>query len=85
MQTVQVRFTQEELKFIDQQVKENRYPSRSEAIRDCVRKAQFLKALADFRQLAQEVGLSEKQLARPNKSRRKAIHERFFGRPASKK
>lgn len=79
MQTVQVRFTKEELEFIDQQVKDDRYPSRSEAIRDCVRKVQFLRALTDFRQLVEKMGLSEDELMTLDKSHRRDLFEKFFG------
>lgn len=41
MQTVQVRLTDEQLKFIDEKVRRGEYPSRSEAIRDYVRKAEL--------------------------------------------
>jgi Arc/MetJ-type ribon-helix-helix transcriptional regulator len=82
MQTVQVRFTKEELRFIDQQVRENKYPSRSEAIRDCIRKVQFLQALSDFRRLAQQLGLSEDDLMSLDKSSRKDLFEKFFSSPS---
>lgn len=78
MQTVQIRFTSEELKFIDQKVSENKYPSRSEAIRDCVRKAQFLETLSEFRKLVNKMGLSEDDLMDLDKSSRKELIENFF-------
>lgn len=45
MQSVQIRLSDEQLKIIDRQVKAGRYPNRSEAIRDYLRKAQLWEAL----------------------------------------
>jgi len=45
METVQVRLGKDQLKAIDRQVKAGKYQSRSEAIRDYIRKAEFFEAL----------------------------------------
>lgn len=45
MQAVQVRLSDEQLAVIDALVVQGRYPSRSEAIRDYLRKAQLWEAL----------------------------------------
>lgn len=61
MKNVQVRFPEEQLKFIDQMVKEGKYASRSEAIRDCVRKTELLEVMEKFTQLTQQVGLTKEE------------------------
>ncbi len=48
MQPVQIRLTKEQLKLIDEKVKRGEYPSRSEAIRDYVRKAELLELISRF-------------------------------------
>ena len=45
MTSVQVRLSEEQLKMIDRKVQEGRYPNRSEAIRDYLRKAQLWEVL----------------------------------------
>jgi len=85
MKTVQIRFAEEELRFIDQQVKEKKYPSRSEAVRDFVRKSRFFQALTDFRELVKKAGISEEELVDLDKSRRKDLFESFFGSSPSRK
>jgi len=40
MKTVQIRLTEEQLKMIDKKVEQGEYPSRSEAVRDYVRRAE---------------------------------------------
>lgn len=61
MKNVQVRFPEEQLKFIDRLVKEGKYPSRSEAIRDCVRKTELIELMEKFTQLTQRVGLTKEE------------------------
>ncbi|MFQ5793703.1 MAG: type II toxin-antitoxin system ParD family antitoxin [Candidatus Bipolaricaulia bacterium] len=51
MQSVQVRLSAEQLAMIDRKVKEGRYPSRSEAIRDYLRKAQLWEVLEKLLEL----------------------------------
>jgi len=46
MQTIQIRLAPTQLKTIDQKVKEGRYQSRSEAIRDYIRKRLYKKLFA---------------------------------------
>ncbi len=45
MTSVQVRLSEEQLKMIDRAVRAGKYPNRSEAIRDYLRKAQLWEVL----------------------------------------
>jgi len=45
MTPVQVRLSEEQLKMIDRAVREGKYPNRSEAVRDYLRKAQLWEVL----------------------------------------
>lgn len=57
MQTAQNRRSPEQHQAIDRQIKDGKYQSRSEAIRDYLLKAEFFDALAAFRRLAAKAGL----------------------------
>lgn len=63
MQSVQIRISDEQLKIIDRKVKEGRYPNRSEAIRDYLRKAQLWEALEKLLELGDREGKSEEEVA----------------------
>jgi len=78
MKTVQVRLTKEQLESIDRKVKEGRFQSRSEAIRDYIRKAEFFEALLEFRRLAAQAGLTEEEIWQDDESVRKALYEKLF-------
>ena len=78
MKTVQIRITPEQLEMIDRQVREGRFQSRSEAIRDYIRKAEFFEALLRFRRLTQEAGLSEEEIFQDDETLRKALYEKLF-------
>lgn len=80
MKTVQIRLTPQQLESIDQKVREGKYQSRSEAIRDYIRKAEFFEALLEFRRLMSEAGLSEEEIWADDGSIRRAVYERLFGR-----
>lgn len=45
MTSIQVRLSEEQLAVIDRKVREGKYPNRSEAIRDYLRKAQLWEVL----------------------------------------
>ena len=64
MQTVQVRLTDEQLRLIDEKVKEGIYPSRSEAIRDYVRKAEALELFGRFFEATRKPAFTEEELDR---------------------
>jgi Arc/MetJ-type ribon-helix-helix transcriptional regulator len=80
MKTVQIRLTPEQLKSIDQKVKAGLYQSRSEAIRDYIRKADFFEALNEFRKLAAQAGLSEEDLEQDDDTIRKALYKKIFAK-----
>ena len=78
MKSVQIRFPSEELKRIDQYVTREEYPSRSEYIRDAVRKAEMISILRDLRELMKEEDLDEEELIENGKEiREKLYHEMF--------
>jgi len=82
METLQIRLTKEQLKQIDERVKRGEYPSRSEAIRDFVRKAEFLELFERFFAIASKNPLTPTELAR---TRAKVWREEFEPLIQSKK
>lgn len=82
MQTVQIRLSPDQLKEIDQKVKSGLYQSRSEAIRDYIRKAEFFEGLAQFRKLAAEACLDESEIWEDNESIRKDLYKKLTGEAA---
>lgn len=78
MESVQVRFPSEELKRIDQYVKRGEYPSRSEYIRDAVRKAEMINILRDLRELMKEEDLTEEELIESGKEIREKLYQEMF-------
>jgi Arc/MetJ-type ribon-helix-helix transcriptional regulator len=62
MTSVQVRLSDEQLALIDRKVREGRYPNRSEAIRDYLRKAQLWEVLERVLDLGDVAGRGDKQL-----------------------
>lgn len=49
MERVQVRFPEEDLERLGEEVEEGRYPNKSEAIRDKIRKSYILEAILRMR------------------------------------
>jgi Arc/MetJ-type ribon-helix-helix transcriptional regulator len=78
MKTVQIRLAPEQLKLIDRKIKAGTYQSRSEAIRDYIRKAEFFEALTEFRSLAAQSGLTEDEFWQDNESTRKALFTKLL-------
>ncbi|HCP32133.1 TPA: hypothetical protein DIT45_02655 [Candidatus Acetothermia bacterium] len=78
MKTVQVRLTPEQLKSIDRQVQAGEYQSRSEAIRDYIRKAELFEALVAFRRLAEKAYLTEEEIWQDSEAIRKALYKEMF-------
>ncbi|HEY5596430.1 MAG TPA: ribbon-helix-helix domain-containing protein [Candidatus Bipolaricaulota bacterium] len=64
LKSVQVRLTEQQLKTIDQKVKKGDYPSRSEAIRDYVRRAELFELFNRFFAMMEEKPVSEQDLER---------------------
>ncbi len=82
MKTVQIRLTQEQLKLIDEKVRRGEYPSRSEAIRDYVRKAELLELVNRFFAAIREKPFKQEDLERV---REKIWREKYAPRLRSKK
>jgi len=59
MEKVQVRFPPEDLRKIEKEVEEGKYPNKSEAIRDKVRKSYILEAIVQMREATE--GLDEEE------------------------
>ena len=78
MKSVQVRFPPEELKRIDELVEKGEYPSRSEFIRDAVRKAEMIRTLKDLRELMEDEEITLEDLIENGKETRKEIYEEMF-------
>lgn len=79
MVSVQIRFPEEELKRIDNHVTKGEYPSRSEYIRDAVRKAEMLDAFLRLSRIMSEEGISETDLLEGGKKIREKIFQEMFG------
>ena len=50
MEKVQIRLPSEDIERIEREVETGKYPNRSEAIRDKVRKSYFLEAIVEMRE-----------------------------------
>lgn len=77
MKTVQVRVTEEQLNMIDEKVKKGLYPSRSEAIRDYIRKAELFELFNRFFEITEGKPITDKELER---TRAKVWQEKFAAR-----
>ncbi|HED04816.1 MAG TPA: ribbon-helix-helix protein, CopG family [Candidatus Fraserbacteria bacterium] len=62
MTSVQVRISEEQLRLIDRVVQAGRYPNRSEAIRDYLRKAQLWEVLERLLEMGEIEGQSESEI-----------------------
>jgi Arc/MetJ-type ribon-helix-helix transcriptional regulator len=81
MTSVQVRLSDEQLALIDRKVEEGRYPNRSEAIRDYLRKAQLWEVLERVLALGDVPDRGEKQL----KADLARIRARVYGKTIAPK
>ena len=79
MVSVQVRFPPEELKRIDNYIKNGEFSSRAEFIRDAVRKAEMLRAIQTLREIMNKEGVSEKDLIEGGKKIRNKLFKEMFG------
>ncbi|MFP4052141.1 MAG: ribbon-helix-helix domain-containing protein [Thermoplasmata archaeon] len=70
MKKVQVRFLPEDLRKIEKEVKEGKYPNKSEAIRDKVRKSYILEAIVYMREATEGLD-EEEELEKLEKTREK--------------
>ncbi|MFQ5853448.1 MAG: ribbon-helix-helix protein, CopG family [Candidatus Binatia bacterium] len=78
MQSVQVRLSNEQLAVIDRKVKEGRYPSRSEAIRDYLRKAQLWEVLERLLELGDIENQSEAEVKADLDRIRKKVYQKMI-------
>lgn len=78
MKSVQVRFPPEELERIDSLVEQGEYHSRSEFIRDAVRKAEMIRSLEEMSRLCEEEGINAEELIESGKEVRKQLYKEMF-------
>ncbi|MFQ5853220.1 MAG: ribbon-helix-helix protein, CopG family [Candidatus Binatia bacterium] len=78
MQSVQVRLSKEQLAVIDRKVKEGRYPSRSEAIRDYLRKAQLWEVLEKLLALGDIENQSEEEVKADLERIREKVYQKMI-------
>lgn len=76
MDVIQIRLPGKEVSEIDKRVKKGEYPSRSEAIREMVRRAELFEAMSAFMGLVKEEGISSKEI---DKSVREEAYKEMFG------
>lgn len=74
MEKVQVRFPPEDLRKIEKEVKEGKYPNKSEAIRDKVRKSYILEAIVHMREATENLD-EEEELEKLEKTREKKSND----------
>jgi Arc/MetJ-type ribon-helix-helix transcriptional regulator len=79
MESIQVRFPEEEIKRIDGYVERGLFHSRSDFIRDAVRKAELIRSLEEIRAILEKENLSEKDLFEGGKEVREMLFEKMFG------
>ena len=77
MDVIQIRLPEKEVSEIDRRVKKGEYPSRSEAIREMVRRAELFEAMSAFMGLVKEEGISSKEI---DKSVREEAYKEMFGK-----
>lgn len=78
MQTVQIRLSPDQVRSIDQKIKKGIYQSRSEAIRDYIRRIEFFDAVEQFRKLTAEAGLTEEDILQGDEGERKKLFKKLF-------
>jgi Arc/MetJ-type ribon-helix-helix transcriptional regulator len=74
MKTVQIRLTEEQLRMIDEKIKEGKYPNRSEAIRDYVRRAELWELFSRFLDLTEKKPISIEKLEQT----REKVYQEFI-------
>lgn len=75
METLQIRLSKAQLNAIDREVEEGTYPSRSEAIRDYLRKAQAWETFQKIVEMGHSMDLSENELQSQMDKVRKDVYE----------
>ncbi len=78
MQPVQVRLSEAQIEMLDRKVREQKYPNRSEAIRDYLRKAQLWEVLEKLLEFGDIEEQSEQEI-RENLSRiRRSVYQEIL-------
>ncbi|MCK4491216.1 MAG: ribbon-helix-helix protein, CopG family [Candidatus Altiarchaeales archaeon] len=77
METIQIRLPEKEIKDMDKRVREGEYPSRSEAIRDMIRRAELFGIMSGFMELVKEEGISREEIGKGDI--RGEVHREIFG------
>jgi len=78
MTSVQVRLSEEQLRIIDRKVQEGRYPNRSEAIRDYLRKAQLWEVLERFLEFGTIEDQSDEEIKADLDRIRSGVYEKLI-------
>lgn len=78
MKSVQVRFPPEELERIDSLVDKGEYHSRSEFIRDAVRKTEMIRSLEEMSRICEEEEITAEELIESGKEVRKELYKEMF-------
>jgi Arc/MetJ-type ribon-helix-helix transcriptional regulator len=86
MTSVQVRLSEEQLKMIDRAVQAGKYPNRSEAVRDYLRKAQLWEVLEKLLEMGDIAGQSEEEIKDDLQRIRGEVYQKLIvpNRPASR-
>lgn len=82
MQAVQVRLSDEQLDYIDQMVTSGRYPNRSEAIRDYLRKAQLWETLEKILALG-DIDAPQDEIEKRLSITRQRVYDTLFSKAVS--
>ena len=78
MTSVQVRLSEEQLRMIDRSVEAGKYPNRSEAIRDYLRKAQLWEVLERLLEMGDVEGRSEDDIDTALERIRGEVYEKLI-------
>ncbi len=78
MVSVQVRFPPKELERIDDLVAKGEYHSRSEFIRDAVRKAEMILSMERMSRICDEEGITAEELIKSGKEIREQLYKEMF-------
>ena len=77
MTPVQVRLSEEQLRMIDRAVREGKYPNRSEAVRDYLRKAQLWEVLERLLEMG-DLEESEEEIRADLERLRREVYEKLI-------
>jgi Arc/MetJ-type ribon-helix-helix transcriptional regulator len=80
MTSVQVRLSEEQLRMIDRAVRAGKYPNRSEAIRDYLRKAQLWEVLERFLEFGTIEDQSDEEIKADLDRIRSGVYEKLIAR-----